>query len=195
MLRKTNLALANSTDQFAGYYATVFPAHTKSKRGLVGKDIGETTVPVSPSRQGGVSLRSLFVRYSIDLSKLSMYFDRDLRLSLARRLKLLLNEDNWDDDDKFPSEQAFLTLLRCMLVLGAETSPSIGTNGRGSLSATWVSEGNRITLECAERDKVSFVLTRRFGDAPPERAAGHTNVDRLVEVLAPYQPQVWFDNA
>lgn len=195
MLRRSNLALANSTEQFAGDYARVFPGHTKSRKGLVGKDAMQSQGKINTSPKEAQSVRSLLVGYMIVLSQLSMHFERDLRLSLARRLKLLLNEENWDDEEQLPSQNAFLTLLRCMLVMGAKASPSIGSNGRGSLSATWIAGGNRITLECGDRDKVSFVLSRKLGDAPTEQAAGHTTVERLAEILAPYQPEVWFNNA
>lgn len=195
MLRRSNLALANSTEQFAGDYARVFPGHTKSRKGLVGKDAMQSQGKINTSPKEAQSVRSLLVCYMIVLSQLSMHFERDLRLSLARRLKLLLNEENWDDEEQLPSQNAFLTLLRCMLVMGAKASPSIGSNGRGSLSATWIAGSNRITLECGDRDKVSFVLSRKLGDAPTEQAAGHTTVERLAEILAPYQPEVWFNNA
>jgi hypothetical protein len=138
--------------------------------------------------------RGLFEKCITDLSQLSMHFSADTRLTLTRRLKNLLSDEHWDDSDILPAETAFLTLLRCMLLLNIKRIPSLGTNGKGSLSATWLDGKNRITLECGAKDEVAYVLSKTVAEGKPERAAGHTKVVRLPKVLEAYDPKKWFDN-
>jgi hypothetical protein len=122
-----------------------------------------------------------------------MHFSTDFRLALTRGIKRLLSDDNWDDEDSMPQEDSFLTLLKCILVLNTKKAPSIGSDGQGSLSATWVAGSNRLTLECYNRDLVFLVLSRDMGAGKAERVAAHTSVGRLSEVLSPFNPEVWFD--
>lgn len=138
--------------------------------------------------------RGLFHKYAADLSGLSMHFDAETRLGLTRRLKNLLSEENWDESDTILAETSFLTLLRCMLLLEIKRIPSLGTNGRGALSATWLKGRSRITLECGAKDNVSYVLSKEVAGGKIERAAGHTEVGRLPKVLEAYDPVEWFDN-
>jgi hypothetical protein len=137
------------------------------------------------------SLRVLFDQYVADLFSLSMYFDLDFRLALTRKTKSLLSSENWDLDDPLPAPGAFLTLLRCFLALDATTVPSLGTDGRRAISASWVSPLGRLTLTAREKDSVDYVLSRRMEDGTTERAAGFSSVSRIKAALNPYDPDVW----
>jgi hypothetical protein len=165
---------------------------TQARKALTTGLRGDGTTGRHSAKPINYTTRGLYDRYIMDLSSLSMHFDVDVRLKLTRKLKALLSEENWDDEDLLPSETAFLTLLRAMLFLNVKKVPSIGTNGKGSLSATWLDERNRLTLECGANDDVSYVLSHEVEDGGIERSAGHTRLGRLRKVLEAFDPVKWF---
>ncbi|WP_374428988.1 hypothetical protein [Tabrizicola sp.] len=170
---------------------TAFKNATTAREGFSGriKSARENRNQQLPPQE--YSLRSLFERYVTDLSTLSMYFSVEFRLSITRKLKALLNSENWDFEDPLPSPGAFLTLLRCCLTLDASAAPSIGTDGRRALSATWVSDHGRLTLTVRERDSVDFVLSKKQDDGSTDRAAGISSASRIKAALAPYDVESW----
>lgn len=194
MLRQRYDAEVGYEDLSINGRAPSFRGGTIARKALERKGEQTGARTKKPPRAVNYTTRGLFEKCITDLSQLSMHFSTDMRLSLTRRLKNLLSEENWDENDMLPAETAFLTLLRCMLLLNVRRIPSLGTNGKGSLSATWLDGKSRITLECGARDEVAYVLSRPVADGKPERAAGHTEVARLPKVLEPYDPENWFDN-
>jgi hypothetical protein len=185
-LRFDDLSLSGQMPSFGG--ATI------ARKALEGKNEITGARPSKLPRAVNYTLRGLFEKYVTDLSGLSMHFSAETRLGLTRRLKNLLSEENWDENDVLPSESAFLTLLRCMLLLDVVRIPSLGTNGNGALSATWLNGRSRLTLECGARDNASYVLSKEVAGGKIERAAGHTVIARLPKILEAYDPAEWFDN-
>ena len=159
--------------------------------GGLGKRITPKQAP-SQIKLESTPRRKLFDLYSREVSKLSMHLPDGFALALNRKTKALLSDDNWDEADVVPEDGAMLTLLRALLVMGANKLPSLGSNGNGSLSATWVSGRNQLTLDCADDDNLGFVLSRESEDGVLEHAAGITKLQRLTTILTPYTYEVWF---
>ena len=192
MLRQQSMAQSSAIESVRSSGFIALNGLTRSNAGMFERIKKNEGQPIEAPNADQTSLRRLFEHYIVDLSKLSMHFEAEFRLGLTKKIKRMLSEDNWDKVDKLPEEAAFLTLLKCILLLETNRSPSIGSNGSGSISAIWVSGQNRITLECYGGDRLSFVLSRSTNDKEIERAAGHASVRRLLEVLRPYHPEVWF---
>ena len=138
-------------------------------------------------------LRKSFEIFAERLSNVSMHFSERVRASIARQIGLLINKENWEAEDSLPNVAAFSTFLRVLNIVGAVRPPSIGSNGFGSVSASWFVGPDRLTLDCLENDKVLFVLSRARPDGSTDRAAGETKALMLVPKLRPYDPDVWFN--
>lgn len=169
---------------------------TKAREGLINQidqDLGrqmrgralESIAPKSP-------LRQVFEDFVTELSKVSMHYPAKMRRLLTAQFRSLLSDDEWNDGDILPSKESIRTVLRALNVLEVEKTPSVGTNGAGSITLSWFNSNNRLALDCFANDRVLFVLTRLNDLNEKERAAGETRVRKLPEVLAPYDPDVWF---
>lgn len=163
---------------------------TQSRKGIAGRL--STNTEQSLTNMPKPSLRGVFDNYAVDVSRLSMHFPGGFPVALVRKVKRLLNEDHWDIDDALPQKDAMLTLLRALLIAKSNTLPSVGSDGKGSLSASWIVGKNRLTLNCYNGDEISFVLGRERPNGEIERAAGITKVQRLNEILSAYDPEIWF---
>lgn len=163
---------------------------TKSLSGLIGRvERGSRTQSLSkPERD----LRTVQNDFFTALSSISMHFDLNFRNGLIRQVRSLLDEENWDPDDELPQAGAITTFLRVLLISKASSRPGLGSNGKGSITAAWTVGSNRLTLECYKDDRVVFLLSRKRNDGMVDRAAGETQVGRLMAALSTYEPNVWF---
>ena len=90
--------------------------------------------------------------------------------------------------------QEFVNLLD-HLSLAAPDQPKAVAWYKKHFGGEPMTEGpDRLTIECKPLDHVRWVLIRHL-NGERESAAGETMLLRLLEVLAPYEPQRWFRNA
>ena len=129
----------------------------------------------------------------IRTATVAMHLEQDWRTRFFSQLDNLLALDSWDADDVPPSPESFTTLLRMILFLRGRR-PGLGATATGNFIATWTEGQDRLTIECKPADQVRWVLIRHL-DSDRESAAGETTLPRLLNVLAPYEPQRWFRNA
>jgi hypothetical protein len=123
-------------------------------------------------------------------SKISMHLDRNWRSRLFRRLDELLNPEEWHEDDPILSASSFETYLRFVLLVRPTRDASLGVSNTGNLLAGWIDGRNRLTMELQPGDMVRWVLVR-YVDDERETAAAQIGLTRLMQVLAPYQPECW----
>lgn len=192
----------NTFNQFTGNVAsdlrglTSQNTHTYSRKGVINRLALQSAqwvpqnniVPFSQKTPG----RQLFEYFVADLSNVSMHFTEGMRSSLTLQMKELVSDENWDTDDTLPRRAAFATLFRFLSIANVQRTPSIGANGAGSLTVSWFIGPNRLTLDCFDRDRIIFVLTRIAADGRAENAAGETRVPLLLAKLHPYDPDIWF---
>ncbi|SEK85926.1 hypothetical protein SAMN05443999_102416 [Roseovarius azorensis] len=128
------------------------------------------------------------------ISKVSMHLPRGFAVGLNRQFANMMDEDAWEDDDDLVSPDALTAFIDTLRHTRTKRRPGIGTNGRGSVTASWSVGDNRLIIECLPSGKVSMVLSRRLDDGEIERAAfDPTRPERVRDVLAPFNPEVWFD--
>lgn len=127
------------------------------------------------------------------ISHTSMYLPSGFASGLNRQFANMLDEDSWEEEDELPTHSALETFLEVLRRTRTKRRPGIGSNGRGSITAFWSANTSRLTIECLPSGLVSWVLTRSYPDSRIERAGADCMPDRLMEVLAPYAPEVWFD--
>ena len=131
--------------------------------------------------------------FKILLSSVSMHLDDAWRRKLNSQIDSLLALDEWDEADMPPTANSIRTFVRTLLTLGARRRPGMGATSNGNLIATWTVGENRLTVECQKDDEIRYSLVRNTGHI--DRVAGVTHLTRLIEVLAPFHPEIWFNNA
>lgn len=150
------------------------------------------TVPAARSCEE--TLFSALAEMKVLTSQVAMHLERSWRDRLFVQLDRLHDLEQWDEGDDPAEIGSFRTFLRMMFLLKVEKQPGLGLANGGHLLAFWIDDQNRLTIECLRRDKVKLVLTRRLGEEK-ESAAILTNIDRVKDVLAPYDPSCWFESA
>jgi hypothetical protein len=70
----------------------------------------------------------------------------------------------------------------------------LGATHDGHLIATWTVGEDRLTIECLPKDIARWHLSVLI-DGERERAAANTPLQRLSQVLQPYDPNRWFRHA
>ena len=130
--------------------------------------------------------------YKVRISEVAMHLNDNWRSGLFTQLDKLLDHEEWDEEDKIPTNSSFQTFLRTLLEIGPVRRPGLGASHRGNLIAAWTTGcGNRLTIECLNNDSLRWVVVVQ-DDGDRESAAGETTVKRIESVLAPYSPEQWF---
>lgn len=159
---------------------------------VVSASRGETQDSRSSPDLSPLEKRLKFVQDAI--SKVSMHLPPGFAVGLNRQFANMMDDDAWEDDDELVSPVALKTFIQTLIHTDTKRRPGIGTNGRGSVTAFWTEGDNRLTIECLPTGKVTMVLSRRLEDGGIERAAFDATVPQRVRaILAPYDPEVWFD--
>lgn len=165
--------------------------------GLLGRAAGTDNRRVAGhphlSQSSPVEERLRYVQETI--SKISMHLPHGFATGLNRQFANLMDSDAWEDDDELVSPGALTAFLNTLFYAKTLRRPGIGTNGRGSITASWTEGGNRLTIECLPSGLASLVLSRCGKNGEVERAAfAPMRPARIREVLVPFDPEVWFDH-
>ena len=127
-----------------------------------------------------------------DISKFSMYLPVGFSQGLNRQFANMMDEDAWEDDDELIDRSALNTFLNTLYATRTLVRPVIGTNGRGSVTAFWHSGSDFLTIDSYANGKVAWALAKTLGTHEPEQAAGRSTTSRILDVLSPFDPEVWF---
>lgn len=149
---------------------------------------------VNPEKTLPEQLFDSVASFKTHTSQVSMHLGREWRNKLFGQLDSLLDAEEWDSRDIAPSLLSYSTLLRALLKIMPERKPGLGATSDGQIIAAWTEGGNRLTLYCLPRDQFLWTVTRYFGEKP-EKAGGTTDLGRLMRVLEPYDPKIWFSRA
>lgn len=64
------------------------------------------------------------------------------------------------------------------------------------LIASWRKGNNRLIVECRGDDRLKWSLVREAGeDDEYDRSVGATTVARFHDIIAPFNPAIWFEDA
>ncbi len=147
-----------------------------------------STQPKSTEEQ----LYDALASFKLRTAAVAMHLDRDWRYRLFRQFDSLLAAEDWDVSDQPPSVESFSTFLRMLIFLKPPRRPGLGASSDRTVVASWTAGNDRLTMECLPDDGIRWHLSVLIDDNR-ERAAGLTPVQRLANVLAPYQPDRWFN--
>jgi hypothetical protein len=132
------------------------------------------------------------VDFQSAISDVSMHLPTGFATGLNRQFANMFDDDAWEAGDELPVVETLRTFLTILIQTNTQRRPGIGTNGRGSITAAWTEGDNRLTVESDAAGRTTWVLTRIRENGGVERAAGDCLAARLLEVLYPYKPGVWF---
>lgn len=127
------------------------------------------------------------------ITAISMHLPKGFAVGLKTQFANMLDPDEWDSRDKLISTEAVNCFLVLLIHSRAQKRPGIGTNGKGAVSAFWRSGTDRLTVSCHPTGEVTWVISYTPEDGEPEKAAGTCKANRLLKVLAPFEPERWFD--
>jgi len=128
------------------------------------------------------------------ISNISMHLPAGFARGLNRQFANMMDEDAWQEEDELIGSQALNAFTQLLVGTKTRKRPGIGTNGRGSITASWSVGRNRLVVECLPSEQISMVLCRETDNGEIERAAyGPINPRRALEILTPFNPGVWFD--
>lgn len=131
--------------------------------------------------------------FKVRTATVAMHLDREWRSGFFQQLDSLIAVEDWEADDHPPTIASFSTFLRMLILLRSIRRPGLGASD-GNFIATWTSGDDRLTIECLADDIARWNLAVTI-DGERERAAGITPSLRLPDVLRPYAPERWFENA
>lgn len=124
-------------------------------------------------------------------SQVAMHLESEWRQKLFRQLDSLHDPEEWESGDLPLQQSSFATFLKAICQIKPKKRPGLGLSSGGHLIAAWITKRDRLTIEFLPSDGVRWALSKHHDDEA-ERFAGQTKVARLVESLAPYQPEFWF---
>jgi len=124
------------------------------------------------------------LRAKLLVANVAMHIKTEWRESLFRQLDDILDVNEWDVDDAFPTAGSMRTFLRMIIYLKFKKCPGLGISG-GNVVAAWTREDHRLTIESLSEDRTQWVYSRQLDDLI-EIGSGLTTVTRLPEVLSPY---------
>jgi hypothetical protein len=127
----------------------------------------------------------------IRTATVAMHLDAEWRSKLFAQIDSLLGLEDWDPLDAPVIEPSFATFLRMLLLVKPKRRPGIGATHDGNIVAMWTRGSDRLTVTCLAADNVKWSVVR-IVEGDRESAAGQTALPRLLGVLQPYAPELWF---
>lgn len=145
-----------------------------------------------PPKNLDEELYDALATFKMRTALVAMHLEREWRSRLFRQLDSLLALEDWHASDPPPSLDSYSTFLRMLTLLKPQRRPGLGATSDGNLVAAWTVGDDRLTIECLPKDLVRWHLSVTI-EGERERAAAETPLQRLKQVLAPYDPNRWFN--
>lgn len=173
---------------------TIFEAIRTSQQVLKPVTVTQTAPITDDDAKLQAALQDSRSSFKVLVSRVSMHLGIEWLQKLFSQIDSLLDVDEWDSSDPVPSAETARTFIRLLLAMKVSRKPGLGVSNSGNLVAAWTTGPNRLTVECLPHDRVRWVLARVI-EGETERAAGDGKIERLREILAPYDPAIWFEYA
>lgn len=147
-------------------------------------------VPSAPSEQ--LQLKLLHLKQLT--SSVVVYLPKGWRERLFSRLDQILSPEDWDEDNKLPSDGSFSTLLRLMIFLNPTKFPAIGLSSQGTFATAWKRMDARLVVECIGTDEVRWIVSQSTAGRH-ESAAFKGPLHRILDLTAPFEPEQIYNGA
>ena len=143
---------------------------------------------------GAATVARTATHASPQIAEVAMHLPTGVARGLNRQFANLLDDEAWEDEDEFISLHSLTAFIMVLVSASPARRPGIGTNGKGSITASWTRGVNRLTVECLPSGRLNVMMSRQVDGDEPERAA-FTSIrpSRLPEIVQPFGPEIWFD--
>jgi len=163
---------------------------------FIEKNLDSSVSPASFPSSGGEQLEEILFdatsSVKIAMSQVAMHVDRKFRDKLFSQIDALHDLDEWNADDNPIDKYSFVSFIKGILQINPQRYPSLGLSNDGNLMVAWIQDKNRLIVEFLPNDRVEWVISR-YVDEEIDRASGETSIPRLLDRLAPYHPEIWFN--
>ena len=127
-------------------------------------------------------------------SEVSMHLPPGWRKRLFESIDDLHEPDDWEDADHMAETASFRTFLRTMLRLGITRNMMLGISDDGNILAGLRRGNDSLTFAFLPADVIRWSVVEHEDDTTYS-AGGIASLERLPEVLQPYNPEAWFRDA
>ncbi|WP_426263010.1 hypothetical protein [Sphingomonas sp. PWP1-2] len=125
-------------------------------------------------------------------SRVAMHLDRETRDRLFRQIDALHEADEWADSDAPVSIESYKCFVRAVVYHKVNSRPALALMPNGNLLAMWQDNADKLTVEFLPASRTRWLVQNATPNGP-ERATGTSPIERLREVLQPYNADRWFD--
>lgn len=115
----------------------------------------------------------------------SMHLPRSWRETFFKQIDVLLDLDNWDEDDAVLSEDSIDTAIRALVYLDLKINPGVGVTADGNLALTWVKGTDRLTIICLPNDKVQVIVNISI-DEEPNISSNRVATEHITKLINPH---------
>lgn len=180
----------------AGADSNIIDRRLNSMRKLISSAVANLSTfegPKIDAKDVSTQLRLKLTSFKRMTATVAMHLDADWRQSLFATLDRLIDPEDWAEDFDLPTEKSFSTFLRMIIYLHPTKRPGIGIAPNGNFVASWRREDDRIVIEALPDDQVRWVLSKTT-EGLRERAAAQVTINRIPDVIAPYEPEALFND-
>ena len=121
-----------------------------------------------------------------------MHLDRVSRDRLFAQIDALHDHAEWSEGDSQIALASYQTMIRAMIHHRMNSKPALSVMPSGNVIALWTRGAERLTVEFLPGNRVRWLVAMQSKQGP-ERAAGESPIERLSDVLRPYDADGWLD--
>jgi len=125
-------------------------------------------------------------------SRVAMHLSRDTRDRLFHQLDMLHELDEWAEGDAAVSLDSFKSFVRAILYHAVNSKPALALMPNGNILALWADGRDKLTVEFLPGNRTRWMV-QNVTASGPERTTSTTPLERLRDVLQPYNAERWFD--
>jgi hypothetical protein len=165
------------------------------KAGNVSQRPAKTISNVKPDFSQAARDRRRF-EMKTHIATVAMHLDPVWRQSLFKQIDNLLDvgDEPWEEENDLPSMASWTTFIRLVIHYKFRTRPALGVF-EGNVSATWLHNDIRLTVEAVANDDVRWVASRDIpASSEREAVAGESTLKRLSAFLMPFDVNEWLLN-
>ena len=127
----------------------------------------------------------------IKMSNVAMHIGTEWRDKLFNQIDSLHDIKEWDEDDNPVNKDSFGAFIKELILLKPDNHPGLGLSFNGNVIAMWRKNNDKLIIEFLANGKAKWLVSHDVG-GDVERASGISNLLRLPECIAPYNPERWF---
>lgn len=144
------------------------------------------------ANDNGQEVRATLRAAKAMVSEFSMHLPVALRTGILAQSNMVMDPEDWEDDDPLPSLDSYRTMLRGLVAISPQARPNMAISHAGSFVAGWFREKSKVVLDFQPNDRCRWLVVYQDDDQV-SRAGGDESVSRLAEVISVHQGRAIID--